>query len=264
MKKYIFISFLLMVIGNLCAQKPTSAREKVAFSAIKNSTVLFTFGQSNSANYGQKQYLYTASHNVYNYFKGNLYKAKDPLLGATGQGASVWGILGDKLVEAHLAESVTIIPIGIGSVTVGSWAKGGKNHAFLEKTLDELVAKGIHIDCICWHQGESDNIFNTSTEQYMERFLSIRETFRSRGIDAPIVVAVASYHPLCLEEDHGCSDDIRDAQIRLAKEYKDIYPGPDTDALDKCYQRADGIHFSHVGQLQHAELWVKALRKLLK
>ena len=264
-KKILMLALGCFLAANLPAQstKETS-RQEVDFNQIHNSTVIFTFGQSNSANYGQQQYLYTAKHDVYNYFGGKLYKAQDPLLGATGPGASVWGILGDKLIEADLTKSVTIIPIGIGGVTVGSWSKGGRNHALLEKTLDEIVAKHIHIDCICWHQGESDNIANTSTCDYMEKFLTIREAFRSRGIEAPIVVAVASYHPYCLEEDHGCSKDIRKAQKQLAKDYKDIYPGPDTDKLDKCYQRADGIHFSHVGQQQHAALWVKAIRKIVK
>lgn len=267
MKSVHSFSFLLLMICFMNVSAQTSEltnREEVDFQKIKSSTVIFTFGQSNSANYGQKQYLYTSKHNVYNYFKGKIYRAQDPLLGATGPGASVWGRLGDQLIEEGLTHAVTIIPIGIGGVTVGSWAKGGENHALLEKTLDDLLAHDVHIDCICWHQGESDNIKNTSTEQYMKQFLTIREAFRERGIEAPIVVAVASYHPLCLEEDNGCSKDIRNAQKRLAKEYKDIYPGPDTDKLNKCYQRADGIHFSHVGQQQHAALWVKALRKLLK
>lgn len=265
MKKHYLMLLLLLVAMNVCAQSSKqNPRVEIPLEQIKNSTVLFTFGQSNSANYGQKQYLYTAKHDVYNYFDGKLYKAQDPLLGATGTGASVWGILGDKLIEHNLAKAVTIVPIGIGGVTVGSWAEGGNNHAKLVKTLDELLAKGIHIDCICWHQGESDNIQNTTTEQYMERFLTIRKAFRERGIDAPIVVAVASYHQWCLEEDKGCSDDIRNAQKRLAKEYKDIYSGPDTDKLNMLYQRADGIHFSYLGQREHAALWVKALRKLLK
>ena len=265
MKRYVSLTMLIFFACTILAQTAKETkRSEVELDKINNSTVIFTLGQSNSANYGQKQYLYTAKQNVYNYFEGKLYKAQDPLLGATGTGASVWGILGDKLIEANLAKSVTIIPIGIGSVTVGSWSEGGRNHALLEKTLDDLKARNIHIDCICWHQGESDNIMNTSTENYIKRFLSIRETFREKGFNAPIVVAVASYHPLCLEEDHGCSENIRKAQKQLAKDYKDIYPGPDTDKLNKCYQRADGIHFSHVGQQLHADLWVKALRKILK
>lgn len=264
MKKISMLVLLLVCCLGTFGQNNQIVRQEVELSKIHNSTVLFTLGQSNSANYGQRQYPYTATHEVYNYFQGKLYKAQDPLLGATGTGASVWGVLGDKMIEAKVTESVTIVPIGIGSVTVGAWAKGGVHHELLLKTIDDLNNHHVKIDCICWHQGESDNIFNTSTEKYIEQFLSIREAFRSKGINAPIIIAVASYHPLCLKEDNGCSEDIRKAQKELAKRYDDIYLGPDTDKLNKCYQRADGIHFSWVGQRMHADMWLKSLRKVLK
>ena len=259
------ILLLITLLGHLATLRAqVSDRKEIEMDRIKNSVVLFTFGQSNSANYGQGgKYLYTPRHEVYNYFNQKLYMAQDPLLGATGKGGSVWGITGDLLIEKKKAQAVTIIPIGIGGVKISEWAKGGVHHQLLEKTLDDIVRLGIQIDCICWHQGESDNIANTTSAQYMEKFLEIREAFRKRGIQAPFVVAVASYHPLCLEEDHGCSKEIRDAQKELARKYKDIHQGPDTDKLNKVYQRADGIHFSQVGQRQHAEMWAKILARIL-
>lgn len=261
--KTICLSALLLLSGTLYGQEAVS-RETVDYDKIHHSTVIFTFGQSNSANYGQLRHPHKAQHDVYNYYKGKLYKAQDPLLGATGKLGSVWGYVGDQLIDKKITESVTIIPIGVGGVTVGAWCKGGSCYERLVKTLDELVAANIKIDCICWHQGESDNIFNTSTETYIQRFLTIREEFRKRGITAPFIVAVASYHPHCLEEDNGCSEDIRKAQLTLAKKYEDIFQGPDTDKLNMLYQRADGIHFSEKGQPMHAELWVKAIKKVLK
>lgn len=264
MKKLYWICAMLLSGMQLCAQgyDKTEGREVVDFDRIHNSTVLFTFGQSNSANYGQWNYLYTCKQDVFNYFNDTLYKAKDPLLGANGEGASVWTLVGDKMIEKNMAKAVTVIPIGIGGVEIAAWAEGGKHHELLLRTLDEVVKHGIHIDYICWHQGESDNIANTSKEEYIRQFLTIREAFRSRGIQAPFIVAVASYHPDCLEEDHGCSEEIRQAQKELAKRYKDIFTGPDTDKLDQLYQRADGVHFSHVGQRMHADMWVKAIRRV--
>lgn len=262
---------LLGLIGWLClaalqvnaqGYAKTEGRERVPFARIHESMVLFTFGQSNSANYGQWNYLYTCKEPVYNYYNDTLYKAKDPLLGANGEGASVWTRVGDKLVEKGLAKSVSVIPIGIGGVEISAWAEGGKYHEYLLKTLDEVVKHGIKIDYICWHQGESDNIANTSVERYISQFLIIRKAFRDRGIEAPFIVAQASYHPDCLEEDFGCSKEIRKAQRELAKRYDDIYLGPDTDKLNKVYHRADGVHFSHVGQLLHADMWVKAIKKV--
>lgn len=262
MRKILFQALLLCHLTTLQAQ--VTDRKEINMDRIKNSVVLFTFGQSNSANYGQGgEYLYTPKYQVYNYFNNKLYMAKDPLLGATGKGGSVWGRTGDLLIEKKKAQAVTIIPIGIGGVKISDWAKGGTHHQLLEKTLDEIVNSGIQIDCICWHQGESDNIANTSSSQYIEKFLEIRKAFRARGIQAPFVIAIASYHPLCLDEGYGCSKEIRNAQKELAKKYKDIHQGPDTDKLNKVYQRADGVHFSHVGQQQHAEMWAKIIARIL-
>jgi lysophospholipase L1-like esterase len=259
-KTFSILAMALMVLLPISAQNVS--RTEVSLDSIKGSMVLFTFGQSNSANYGQISHLYKARNAVYNYSNGHLYRAQDPLVGASGNGASVWGRVGDLLIDEHIARKVTIIPIGIGSVKVGDWAKSGKLYTLLEQTLDDLVKRGIKIDYICWHQGESDNIANTPTETYIKSFLSIREAFRSRGLQAPFIVAVVSYHPECLAEGHGISQDIRNAQIKLAKDYDDIFPGPDTDKLNQLYMRADGVHFSYLGQQLHAKLWVKAIKKL--
>ena len=229
-------------------------------SNIKDSKVIFTFGQSNSANHGQGHYFPT--HNVMNYFDGKIYPSQDPLIGATGEGGSVWNIVADKMIEEKIAKSVTIIPIGVGGVEISAWAKGGFLHEKLISTVEQIKEKGIKPDYILWHQGESDNIAGTSTEEYIARFETIREVFRSRGIKAPIVIAIASYHPNLVEKDKGFNENIRKAQKQLAEKYDDIFIGPDTDNLDKVYQRADGIHFSTVGQKEHAEGWIEAIKKV--
>lgn len=225
-----------------------------------DSLVLFTFGQSNSANHGQGRY--QPRHAQYNYFEGKLYPASDPLIGATGEGGSVWTRLGDKLVEAGMAKQVTLVPIGVGGVRIGAWAKGGELYGKLVQTVEQMKQDGIEPDYILWHQGETDNILNTSTSEYVRLFETIRDVFRSRGIDAPIVIAQASYHPTCLDEAKGKDEAIRRAQKQLTGKYEDIYLGPDTDTLDKVWQRADGIHFSEIGQELHAEMWRDALKAI--
>ena len=75
-------------------------------------TVIFTFGQSNSANYGQTTY--TCKLEVYSWYNGRMAKAADPLPGAGGEKGSVWGRLGDKLIEAGMARKVLIVPVGVG------------------------------------------------------------------------------------------------------------------------------------------------------
>lgn len=221
--------------------------------------VIFTFGQSNSANHGWGNY--TPKHKVYNYFEGKLYPSADPLIGATGNGGSVWNRLADKLIEDGCTGQVTIIPIGVGGVEISAWAKGGPLHNRLIETVEQLKEQHITPDCILWHQGESDNISNTSEENYIRMFETIREVFRSRGINSPIGVAVASYHPYCVNENEGNDPAIRNAQKKLAKKYDDIFEGPDTDKLNKAFQRGDGVHFSEKGQETHAAGWLKAIKK---
>ena len=231
----------------------------VAVEEAWKGMVIFTFGQSNSANHGWGNY--TPRNKVYNYFEGKLYPSADPLIGATGQGGSVWNRLADKLIEGGCTEQVTIIPIGVGGVEISAWAKGGYLYGRLVETVDKMKEQGIIPDCILWHQGESDNISNTSKEDYIGMFETIRDVFRSRGVDSPIGVAIASYHPYCIGEDEGNDADIREAQAELAKKYDDIFAGPDTDKLNKAFHRADGVHFSEKGQEEHAEGWFRAIKK---
>lgn len=233
--------------------------QEVPLEEARKGMVIFTFGQSNSANHGWGNY--TPKHKVYNYFEGKLYPSADPLIGATGNGGSVWNRLADKLIEDGCTGQVTIIPIGVGGVEISAWAKGGYLHNRLIETVEQLKEQHITPDCILWHQGESDNINNTSEENYIRMFETIREVFRSRGINSPIGVAVASYHPYCVNENEGNDPAIRNAQKKLAKKYDDIFEGPDTDKLNKAFQRGDGVHFSEKGQETHAAGWLKAIKK---
>jgi hypothetical protein len=65
-----------MLVGGLTAHAQgyakTADREAVPFEKIHDSVVLFTFGQSNSANLGQRSRLYTCQHEVYNYFNDTI------------------------------------------------------------------------------------------------------------------------------------------------------------------------------------------------
>ena len=73
----------------------------------------------------------------------------------------------DKLIEDGCTGQVTIIPIGVGGVEISAWAKGGPLHNRLIETVEQLKEQHITPDCILWHQGESDNISNTSEENYI-------------------------------------------------------------------------------------------------
>ncbi|MHC1733127.1 MAG: sialate O-acetylesterase [Bacteroidales bacterium] len=223
-------------------------------------TVIFTFGQSNSANYGQTPY--TCKLEVYSWYNGSMAKAADPLPGASGDKGSVWGRLGDKLIEAGMARKVLIVPVGVGSTTVSQWSEKGELNDRIKASLNDLKSKGIVIDLILWHQGESDNLANTSGTSYIGDFESVLATFRKNNVFAPLFMAIASYHPGSIpDKPNGWDPAVRQAQKEIIKSRVDVYMGPDTDALNKCYYRYDGVHFSEPGLEKHAELWLKSLKR---
>jgi hypothetical protein len=209
-----------------------------------STAIILTLGQSNSANHGQGSY---ECHNeVLNYFNGDLYQAKEPLLGASGNGCSVWTRFSDLLIDGGLYKRVIIIPIGIGSSTIHCWANGDCNKK-LQVTLQLLVNDSINITHIVWHQGESDNIENTSKEDYMARLDQILEQIRAFQIAAPFFVCAATYHPSITKKHNGIDPLIQSAQTEFVKRNQNVYAGPNTDLIDLAADRFDGVHFSERG-----------------
>src|SRR5215203_6355453 len=92
--------FLILLLQSWClSAQQTDSLEEVNISELKSdeyTMIALTFGQSNAANRGQKKY---TCHNkkVLVFNDGKLYRARDPLPGATGPGGSVWSLLGDML-----------------------------------------------------------------------------------------------------------------------------------------------------------------------
>jgi hypothetical protein len=137
---------------------------------------------------------------VFNVFDMRFYQAIDPLPGASNDGGAVWGRLGDKLVSAGVACSVTFVPIAFGGSFIREWAPGGPHCRRLMFALQRLAMAGLAIDLICWHQGEAEaNLTDMQAQEYCAYFGKIVEAIRSAGTQAPIYVAVAT---LCATADH--------------------------------------------------------------
>jgi len=215
----------------------------------KRVMVAIVFGQSNSANYGESRK--RSKEGVYNFYKGKLYRADDPLLGATGDQGSVWTRLGDRIIEEKLYDEVIFIPIGIGSTSIARWTIGGDLHSRIINAISEVTQNGLKVTHLLWHQGESD--IKTSKQEYKKMFMDMLYDIRSRGIKAPIYVSIATR---C---ERSILNEIQEAQAELVDISSGIYPGPNTDGLGFCY-RYDGCHFSDEGLEKYAELWMEKLR----
>lgn len=218
--------------------------------------VLFAFGQSNSANYGETRY--TASDSVLNFniHDGKCYTAVDPLLGPDGNGGAVWGQVGDRLIASGVFDRVLIVPFGIGSTGIMEWTAGGRLQPRVEFAARQLARAGIAPTHVLWHQGENDARAGTPAQDYTRMFEALVATLQGYGIHAPVLPAIAT---LC--NDLG-SDELRAAQRALPQRIAGVYPGPDTDSLSDMRDRVDYCHFSQRGMEAHAALWTEAILAL--
>jgi hypothetical protein len=214
--------------------------------------VALVFGQSNAANFGQTRY--KSGPGVYNFYNGYLYYARDPLRGANGEGGSVWTRLGDRLIAEKVFDTVIFVPVAVGGTEIARWAPDGDLHKQILQAIDAVKRRGYKITHLLWHQGESDAVLFTSKADYQQRFLAMLASIRAHGVDAPVLVAVATR---CGQ--YPVSQEIQQAQQGLVNPAAGIFAGPDTDLLDGQY-RYDGCHFSTDGLTAHAEMWLQQIK----
>ena len=246
----------LRVLGVRKQTRPASPmqRAEVPISSVRSNRVMvaLVFGQSNSANFGESPH--KAREGVYNFYKGKLYAAQDPLLGAEGHGGSVWTRLGDKLASSMQYDAVVFVALGVGGADIARWKRDGDLHPHLLEALRDLKEHHVPITHLLWHQGEAEARLKTSKSAYQMMFLDMLSSIRQQGVNASMYVSVATR---CQEQRDNT--EVRQAQQELVNPFQGIYAGPDTDALGLC-DRYDGCHFSNEGLEKFAALWLEKLK----
>ncbi len=220
--------------------------------------VILTFGQSNAANSCEERYTPRGTVHVFHAFDMKFYRAIDPLAGASDEGGSVWGRLGDRLIDAGFARSVLFVPIAFGATYIEDWVPGGQYYRRLVFALHRLKRAGIAVDMLCWHQGEANaNHTPMTADEYHDYFRAMLRGVREAGVKAPVYVALAT---LCEDGPHPFQNS---AQIRLGQKkvvslWNRVMPGPDTDQIGIA-DRRDGCHFAASGQELAAQAWFRAI-----
>lgn len=231
---------------------------KAEISKSPDVMICLAFGQSNAGNYGNGTYV--CKNEVYNYYKGKLYRAKEPLLGPDGGGCSVWTRVADLLIDSGIYKKIIIVPCAVGGTSVKCWSEGPCKDKLIE-TLGYLQNDGIKLTHIFWDQGETDNVDNTTTAQYKERLEEVIQVIRNKGFDAPFYTSITSYFPYNNNNFNGLDLDITIAQNELINELANVKRGPNTDSLNLAYYRADAVHFTEKGLDMLAQKWFDKIKQ---
>ncbi|MBB4191798.1 hypothetical protein GGE45_001472 [Rhizobium aethiopicum] len=227
------------------------------------TAVLLVLGQSNAANHGGQRYRSNYGARVVNAFDKRCFIAASPLLGSTDTRGEYWTLLGNKLIASGQNDGVVLASLAYSGSQVTRWAKGGDLNPVLIDTVKQLQDSGYRITSVLWVQGEADLVHGTTGEDYQERFLSMIDTLRQHGVEAPVYISIASK---CLEptnggfKEHIPDNPIVRAQLALSKSGHGIREGVNSDALLDGDDRYDDCHFGGTGEEKVSEAWLNLLR----
>jgi len=210
--------------------------------------VFIAYGQSNSECCGEMGY--SASDNVFQHWAGCTYSYGEPMLGSLCGVGCVWGRVADMLIPTVYDEVVTMT-CGVGGYTIAQLAGHGawKIDAIgcLTRGIVDLNRTFGHVDGIFFHQGESNNRYETST--YRMHFDSIIE--RLGPFHPTIYMAVGA--TVCNNQPDKLLTSI---QLDIATDH---VKGPFTDSLGSEFRQPDRCHFSSDGFDRMAEGFATAV-----
>jgi hypothetical protein len=263
-----------------------NGREPIEPADIPRSrlAVIIVAGQSNSANTAAAdadgRYFEAPHLPIFNFHigDGRIYRARNPLLGTSDDGGwqSFALPLAAMLIEAGLYDAALLATIGVGRTWVQEWVPEAHHFHRFERAAAGITALGFAPDLVLWHQGESNAgilyeerdctgapltvvVRAAARLAYLRSLLRMVAGLRDLGIGGPVFVARATI----------CGQGRPEPGIRQAQQdaagasaVTGIFRGPDTDALPLS-GRFDGCHFSHEGNIVHAQAWFEILRAYL-
>ena len=226
--------------------------------------VVLVIGQSNVANAALGEF--TPANRIGNYFAGQCFAAKNPLLGTSGGRAGVALDFADAAIGQGLFDSALIVPLAVQGSSVFNWARHGELRPVLGGTVRRLQQEGIGINLVLYHQGEADCLVGLSGAHYALALDNIINDLRRMGVHAPIVVSpVSRYKALdCPDPDPAaCSricPEIRQVQAAAVDAARGVFAGPDTDTA--VPERFDGYHMTDAGRRRFAALLLETVAAL--
>jgi len=243
----------LVVLLSVCCSQTIQRNTNVsAYTRVNNNvltapdTIVFVaYGQSNADCCGAPGYTVKHPANVLQYFDGDVYQMKEPMLGAYCRGGCMWSRVGDMLVDAHRLQhdNKSINIVFAATALPGAAIEDLVPLSTAAGRYFEVVAKQLPTATVLFQQGETDAIRRTPPDAYRDMLATIAAVAPSGRIRVGVGTRCADsppYPPIA----------------RVQREYGN---GPDLDVLGDAFRRPDRCHFSTLGLAKAAELWTAAL-----
>ena len=216
----------------------------------KDPLIFMTYGQSNSVNQSEKGY--ETVEDVYMFLDGRTYKYQDPALGGTGGNGSVWGRVGDQLIQNNITNKVVFVNTGWSGASIHNLTYNHQ-YVFFEEQLKSVLETFGRIDGILFHQGETNHQRQSGSDGYNNDFLTLLTNIR-KLTDAPVYLSQVS---LCQSKSDKTLLQIQDT---LIKKNKGIFRGPNSDILsDPKFRLPDYCHFSLEGLDELSKMWFESI-----
>lgn len=228
----------------------TTGLTEIPVEELMNPLVFVTYGQSNSVNSSQMGY--QNSDNVFMFLDGKIYQYREPAIGGTGENGSVWGRVGDQLIQNGLAYSVVFVNAGWGGASIQELTYEHQ-YDFFEKQLRSALDTFGKIDGVLFHQGETNHKRLLGSSNYERDFLHFVSKIHTIT-NTPIYLSTVS---LCQSEpDKG----LLGIQDKIIIENEGVLRGPNSDLLSEPkYRLPDYCHFSSEGLDRLSEMWVSSI-----
>jgi len=251
-QRYYSINMFLLDIGiRTLEYSDTKNRVEYDISNLKKPLIIFIFGQSNVANtVADKSY---APENVFNFYEGKLYQAKEPLLGTTGKQGSIWLNTAKHLLTKSSYQEIVLVNIARNNSSIKDWSSQGKFHKTFLNTYKELVQYQLSPQLILLGQGERDGIDEVSFGDYQKHLQEVYSVIKKIHGTKPFLVSITSR---CFQFLPNKS--IRNAQMQLIKQEHSVFYGPDTDKYNEKY-RYDGCHYNQLGNRIISAVWANKI-----
>jgi hypothetical protein len=238
-------------------------RTQVSPASLSGTTKgILVIGDSMSANSVPTAYTPAQTGNLnLNVCNGGLYRAADPLLGASnGTGAPLIACystrLGDNLVAGGHCTNALMMSIAYGSTKIGDWGAAGVSGGLgtfnqdIGVAYQRFVRNGLTIHGVIWHGGPNDVTAGTSQVVYAAQLNSMISTIRALLPSVPILVGLCS-------DPTAPNAAIRAAQSGVVNHASQIWAGVDSDAYAADHFQPG--HFSDIGSAAVASDYVTQL-----